>query len=351
MGIRHRHSSSSAASAQRVLDPASQVKIAYVEPADLSRWLATSGTFPLGVVSFGSPLPMTLQCPVVQLDCPILEGPSRCEVWSSDHPVRLYKDSGLSAAISGDLLFGSIMAFEDPGTGLNHTTERAYQQLLRLLRESGFPTPVANMELTFLHINEEQHGLERYRLFCMGRHEALADMPARFSGLIAGRYSRGNTRRTASNLFSCGRPSATHLGSPRQINAYEYPKIYGPRSPSFARATLCQSDSTTQLFISGTASVVGHQSQHEGLADAQALETVTNLRALIDMLNSRRLLSSAKPRLQSVFQGLPPKPKHLETVRRVLDAPFLLTSRLLYLQGDLCRKELLVEIEGLVTAD
>ena len=102
MGIRHRHSSSSATSAQRVLDPASQVKVAYVEPADLSRWLATSGTFPLGVVSFGSSLPVTLQCPVIQLDLPILEGPSRCEVWSGDQPVRLYKDSGLrprSAAI------------------------------------------------------------------------------------------------------------------------------------------------------------------------------------------------------------------------------------------------------------
>ncbi len=60
------------------------------------------------------PCLMSLQCPVVQLDCPILEGPSRCEVWSGDHPVRLYKDSGLSAAISGDLLFGSITAFEDP---------------------------------------------------------------------------------------------------------------------------------------------------------------------------------------------------------------------------------------------
>ena len=143
----------------------------------------------------------------------------------------------------------------------------------------------------------------------------------------------------------------THLGSPRQLDAYDYPKIYGPRSPSFARATLFQSDGTTQLFISGTASVVGHQSQHEGLVDAQALETVTNLRALIERAQCTTPSFQREKRLQSVFKVYLRNPKHLETVRHVLDAPFLLTSRLLYLQGDLCRKELLVEIEGLVTAD
>src|SRR4029079_13901136 len=135
MGIRHRHTSSSAASAQRVLDPASQVKIAYVEPADLSRWSATSGTFPLAVVSFGSSPPVSVQCPVLQLDLPILEGPSRCEVRRCDPPVRLYTDSGLSASISGDLLFGSITAFEDPGTGLKHTTARAHLKTSPLLRD------------------------------------------------------------------------------------------------------------------------------------------------------------------------------------------------------------------------
>jgi chorismate lyase/3-hydroxybenzoate synthase len=151
--------------------------------------------------------------------------------------------------------------------------------------------------------------------------------------------------------FLAGAHPATHLGSPRQLNAYDYPKIYGPRSPSFARATLCQSDAMTQLFISGTASVVGHQSQHEDLVDAQALETVTNLRALIERAQCTTPSFQRETRLQSVFKVYLRNPKHLETVRRVLDAPFLLTSRLLYLQGDLCRKELLVEIEGLVTAD
>jgi chorismate lyase / 3-hydroxybenzoate synthase len=44
-------------------------------------------------------------------------------------------------------------------------------------------------------------------------------------------------------------------------------------------------------------------------------------------------------------------PEDLEVVRRALQDPLLLSSRLIFLQGDLCRKELLVEIEGFVTTD
>ena len=315
MGIRHRHSSSSAVPAQRVLDPASQVKIAYVEQADLSRWLATSGTFPLGVVSFSAlPPPVTLECPVVQLNCPILEGPSQCEVWSGDQPVRLHKDSGLSAAISGDLLFGSITAFDDPGTGLNHTTERAYQQLLRLLRESGFPH-LWRIWNYFPQINNEvQNGLERYRLFCMGRHEALAGSLPGFPGSLPAGTAVGTQSGPLQIYFLAGAHPATHLGSPRQINAYDYPKIYGPRSPSFARATLCQSEGTTQLFISGTASVVGHQSQHEGLVDAQVLRNGDEL-ARADRTGPMHdtFFPRRETGLHSIFKVYVRNQKHLET--------------------------------------
>ncbi|HEU4503825.1 MAG TPA: hypothetical protein VFR79_03295 [Nitrospira sp.] len=350
MGIRHPHVSSSLPSAQRVLDPASQVRVAYVEPADLSRWLATSGTSPLAVVSFGFALPVSPSCPVIQLDLPMLEGPPRCEVWSCDHPVRLYKDRDVSAAVSGDLLFGSITAVEDSDTDLAQTTERAYRQLLRLLRESGFPH-LWRIWNYFPRINEEQQGLERYRLFCVGRHQALAETLPDFPSSLPAGTAVGSQRGPLQVYFLAGAQPGTHLGNPRQLNAYDYPEIYGPRSPSFARATLCRSEGATQLFISGTASVVGHQSRHEGLADMQALETVTNLRALIDRARAVPPSFERGTRSHSAFKVYVRNPKHLDIVRRVFHAPFLLSSHLLYLQGDLCRKELLVEVEGLVTTD
>lgn len=324
--------------------------MAYVEPAGVSRWLATSGMYPLAVVSFGSPVSDSFPCPVVHLDLTQLDGPRQCEVWSSDHPVRFYQCGSFSAAMGEDLLFGSISLNEEPESALDHTTELAYRDLLHQLCELGFPHLWRTWNY-FPRINEEQHGLERYRRFCLGRYEALAEaLPGFPSSLPAG--TAVGTRSGALQIyFLAGAQPATHLGNPRQVDAYHYPKTYGPRSPSFARATLCRSDGATQLFISGTASVVGHQSQHKGQVDLQARETVTNLRALIDRAECFQSRGDAESRPQSIFKVYVRNPEDLEVVRRALQDPLLLSSRLIFLQGDLCRKELLVEIEGFVTTD
>ena len=350
MGMRDRHTASSTSSAQRVLDPTNQIKVAYLEPAELNRWLDSSGTFPLGIVSFGTPMPPSLSCPVIQLALPLLEAPSRCEVWSCDQPVRVHRDDEISAAYAGDMLFGSITAPEDEGPGLDHITEKAYRQLLGLLQDSGFPY-LWRIWNYFPRINGDERGLERYRLFCMGRHQALVQTLPGFPGSLPAGTAVGTQQGPLQIYFLAGAHPPTHLGNPRQVNAYDYPKVYGPRSPSFARATLCRSDSATHLFISGTASVVGHQSQHVGLADLQALETLNNLRALIDRAQVGDPSFEPDAKRHSVFKVYLRSPKHLETVRGILRDPFLMAGDLLFLQGDLCRRELLVEVEGLVTTD
>jgi chorismate lyase/3-hydroxybenzoate synthase len=252
--------------------------------------------------------------------------------------------------MSGSWLFGSITVAEDPDCGLDRTTEIAYRHLLHQLLESGFPH-LWRIWNYFPAINQDQHGLERYRLFCVGRHEALADTLPGFPASLPAGTAVGTQSGPLQIYFLAGAHPALHLGNPRQVNAYDYPSLYGPRSPSFARASLYRSDSATQLFISGTASVVGHQSQHKGLADLQARETMTNLRALLDRAHCVPATLEREARLQSIFKVYVRNRDHLDAVRRVTDDPFFASSHLLYLQGDLCRKELLVEIEGLVTAD
>ncbi len=151
--------------------------------------------------------------------------------------------------------------------------------------------------------------------------------------------------------FMAGTLPATHLGNPRQVHAYEYPQDYGPRSPSFARATLSRSETHSQLYIAGTASVVGHTSQHVGLPKEQTLQTIQNLRALIAHAEDVAHRHFTGPQSESLYKVYVRDAAHLFEVREALRSFPFSSKQVLFLQGELCRKELLVEIEGLITSN
>lgn len=348
--MRQRHALRIHRSNQRVLEAASHVRVDYVEASDLPRWLATSLDSPLAIVSFGAPVSAPVSCPVIILDLPQLNGRTMLEVWTSDQPVTVHKTAEFASATSGEMLVGMLQLEEEPGAGLQVTTERAYRRLLHHIQELGYPY-LWRIWNFFPRINEDEHGLERYRQFCVGRYQALAGTLQGFPGSLPAGTAVG-TRSGPLQLYAlAGTRPAAHLGNPRQIHAYEYPEHYGPCSPSFARATLIQSDLHTQLFISGTASVVGHESRHMGLPETQTMETVDNLRALFahadELSGATHSHSSSRGRYKVYVR----KPDHLEAIQQALSIPLFASSQIVYLQGDLCRRELLVEIEGVVATD
>src|SRR5262249_39412244 len=175
-------------------------------------------------------------------------------------------------AMSGDLLMGSIGFNEQPGISLEATACAAYRQLLHQLREIGYPH-LWRVWNYFSHINEDSQGLERYRQFCIGRHHAVAGFLPGFPESLPAGTAVGTRSGPLQIYVLAGMNPATHIGNPRQLNAYEYPDMYGPRSPSFARATYYRSETCAQLYIAGTASVVGHASRHVGLPREQTRET------------------------------------------------------------------------------
>lgn len=70
------------------------------------------------------------------------------------------------------------------------------------------------------------------------------------------------------------------LENPRQVSAFEYPEKFGP-SPMFSRAVLHQDD----LYVSGTASIVGSETVHVGDILLQKQETLKNIEALANAVN------------------------------------------------------------------
>ncbi len=71
------------------------------------------------------------------------------------------------------------------------------------------------------------------------------------------------------------------------------------KPPSFSRATLLNAKQSAFLFISGTASIVTHQTLHQIGVLAQTKETLTNSEAVIAEAN--RIYGEKRFELQRFF--------------------------------------------------
>ncbi len=144
--------------------------------------------------------------------------------------------------------------------------------------------------------------------------------------------------------------------NPLQVPAYRYSARYGPRPPCFARATIAPLDgdgASRHLLVGGTASVRGEDSAHPGDLDSQLCETLTNLVALLDAAARAGGIDERPASLDS-FRSLRvyyPRPEHRPRIQAAIESRFERLSALELVGCDLCRPELLVEIEGLADLD
>ena len=335
---------------RKVSEAVARLDVSYIEQAKLRSQFAGAGVHPMAIISFGYALPRSFSCPVITLDLPQLDGSPLVEVWTCDRPIQTQEDAGCSVAMNGDFLLGSISLAEKPGTSLDVTTYAGYRQVLYQLRDLAYPYLWRAWNY-FPCINDDQDGLERYRRFCVGRHQALTETLSDFPSSLPAGTAVGTRAGPFQIVFLAGRQPATHLGNPRQLNAYEYPQDYGPCSPSFARATFIRSEGECLLFLAGTASVVGHTSRHVGLPNEQTRETIQNVRAVLTHAEHVAGIDLTDAQHQAIYKVYVRDSDSLPEIRRVLQKSPLCDDQVLFLQGDLCRKELLVEIEGLIISD
>lgn len=228
-------------------------------------------------------------------------------------------------------------------------TEMITTALVRL-RASVHPHPVRAWNFLPGIYDPLGIGVNRYTVFNLARHAA-------FVGLFGEGAVRTGEVPTASCVGHCGSSISVHvLGTgeggravenPRQTPAFLYSGRYGPRPPCFARATTCRIGGASYLLVGGTASVRGEDSIHDGSRERQLQETLTNLSALIahahgpapsdgalgDILASRVYYKRESDRAWLLD---------------VLPAEFSCRSPPEVVRADICRNELLLEIELLV---
>lgn len=333
---------------RRFSDTSACLDFSYVDRAQVQRWLAVNDRHPLAVLSFGATAPAVGDCPVVSLDLPSLIAPAPVEVWSSAQPVHVLRKGSFWAAMNDDVAAGCLTVQESTDTPLERTTYDAYRRLLGELQDLGYQH-IWRVWNYFPRINDLEGGLERYQQFCIGRHQALAETLTGFPASLPAATAVGTGAGPLHLLMLAGNRPARHLGNPRQVNAYEYPQNYGPRSPSFARATICRAEGKVHLFLAGTASVVGHASRHEGLPEEQTCETIENILALLHHADSMTGGDFSGARGRTLLKVYVRHPEHVPSITRALAGAAFSADHTIFLQGDLCRRELLVEIEGFIT--
>jgi len=185
------------------------------------------------------------------------------------------------------------------------------------------------------------------------------------------RYQAFNDVRTAAyarSEFPAGYPAATGIGqatggvvlefialdaplhvdvaplsNPRQTDAHRYSgemlvgeslaRLENKSTPKFERAKIVTRDDEETVFVSGTAAIVGERSVALGDLEAQSRTTIDNIAALVGDTRLSRLRAYVK------------RSEDIAAVRAICEDAYG-SIPAVYVQADVCRDELLVELEG-----
>jgi chorismate lyase/3-hydroxybenzoate synthase len=195
------------------------------------------------------------------------------------------------------------------------------------------------------------NGLDRYMVFNAGRYDAYSQWyrtPREFRHSVA----TGSAVGVATDDYVLYCLASTSPGvpveNPRQTPAWKYSRRYGPKPPCFARATIAEIDGHPRLLIGGTASILGEDSVHIGDVDAQLHETLRNISSLIaaarcDTTESMTAVLARMTSVRIYMRNAGHTGMILSAIEQVCGEDATVEAAI----ADLCRPELLVEIEAI----
>ena len=280
----------------------------------------------------------------LELGVPLLSGrPAElislpdAHIWRAGHLLLMKNEARLIGAATVDI----ADRLEDP-------VEEVYAQVLAVCREHGM----------YLHrawnyvpdINGQSHGLEHYRQFNIGRWLAFERQFGRdLRSFMPAASGVGTTGSRFALFFIAGKTHPVYLENPSQVPAYHYPAEYGPKPPSFARALLVESGRQMVGYLSGTASIEGHRSIGEGDWHAQFRTTMHNIQIMFERMGMEGAMQPGSPVEIRDFRCYLRHPESRPLVQEWLaEETSLDVSQVTFLQSDICRAELDMEMEAIL---
>ncbi len=263
------------------------------------------------------------------------------DAWLSGRPEgRLrYAEEGGFLFVSGDV----------PASARYAEAVRAlYIELFALTKRIGYPTICRLWHYIGNITGATADGLETYRDFCVGRALAFEEVPTGMPPASA----VGSAYEGISVCLLAARPGRlTAIENPLQVPAFRYPREHGPKSPSFARAGYLEGERGGTLFLSGTASILGHETVHRGDLTGQLATTFANVEAVVHERNLARHGVDAGFGLAD-FDRVTAYVRNADDLAAVDAAcrdAFGPDTSVRLLRADLCRSDLLVEVEGVIS--
>lgn len=304
-------------------------------------------TWPLAAILHGDHGPSADPWPQVHSGHYPFDGSPTVESVFVTTPPQYERDNRFDLAFTGDVMFAACRSAETPKIPLAKRSLDLYSGLVQLLQTRGYPHLLRAWN-TIENLNSEFRGLERYRHFCAGRHDALVALRPDLAGRYPAASALGTENGGLSVYCLAARAPGVTVENPHQISAYHYPADYGPRSPSFSRALVKQWDGGTDLFLSGTASVTGHRSRHAGDPAAQVGLALDNVETLIETAGQKTHCPfPASP--HRFFKAYIRHAKDFPAARDIVSRRLGDGAQVIYLQADICRSDLLFEIEGILS--
>ncbi len=140
------------------------------------------------------------------------------------------------------------------------------------------------------------------------------------------------------------------LENPGQTAAFDYGEDYSPRSPKFSRAMAVTTKGYALTFISGTASITDSESRFLEDVEGQTRQTLDNMAALVTRENFER---HGMPGHGGTLKDFALVRVYIKRQKDYAKTRAIVESRLgelpvVYAVADVCRPELLVEMEGVV---
>lgn len=282
--------------------------------------------------------------PLFSVGLPNLALSNVAEVWYSDTPVEVAMIKGIQLAWNEDVLFGHLLLDDANYKNTVAATESAYQLIAEVLQQLEFPF-LLRIWNYLSSLQQNPQGLQHYQEFCQGRYHSLEKMDADYvppASTVIGTSCSG-----LQLYFIAAKEAGRAFNNPRQPADFLSPCVYGPVRPSFSRAIVKQWQDTTHLYISSALSIVHYKKRHHKKVLLQLDEVLNTIEALLTHhskecgfpFKTLTDLSLLKVYLCDLFMLSITEEQLIRRYGRQLPP-------VLFLRGDVCETDLLIEIEA-----